>query len=229
MIKGIQKVTLLDYPGKVACTVFTGGCNFRCPFCQNGDLVLNPASVPDIRFSEIFDYLKKRRGVLDGVCITGGEPLIQKELDRFIRECKSLGYLIKLDTNGYEPEKLQKLLSDGIIDYIAMDIKSCVERYPAVCGFPDMETGRILKSVDIIRNSGLEYEFRTTTVHELHTNADFESMGEWLRGAKKYFLQRFSPSGAIIEKGLTAPSDTEMRLYLGTVKKYIPNAELRGM
>ena len=229
MIKGIQKVTLLDYPGKVACTLFTGGCNFRCPFCQNSDLVLTPASVPDIPDDEIFDYLRMRKGLLDAVCITGGEPLLHNELGGFIKKCRDIGYLVKLDTNGYEPEKLQKLIDAGIINYIAMDIKTSIERYPVVCGFPDMDVSRILKSVGIIRNSGIEHEFRTTVVHELHSNEDFEKIGQWLKGTKKYFLQLFTDSGAIIQPGLSAPSEDDMHLYLKTVKKYIPNAELRGV
>ena len=160
-IKGIQKVTLLDYPGKVACTVFTGGCNFRCPFCQNSDLVISPALTPTIAGEEIFGFLRKRRGLLDAICISGGEPLLQPDIAEFIMRCREMGYLVKLDTNGSFPDLLQRLIDAKLLNYIAMDIKTAPERYSVLTGVRNIDIGPVLASVDIIRNSGVEHEFRT--------------------------------------------------------------------
>ena len=228
-IKGIQKLTLLDFPGKVGCTVFTGGCNFRCPFCQNSDLVISPRLTPTIPVSDIFDFLKKRRGLIDGVCITGGEPLLQSDLVDFISECKALGYLVKLDMNGSLPDKLAAVISDGNVDYIAMDIKTSPERYGVLTGIRDFDVSPILESVDMIRGSGVGHEFRTTVVGTLHRAEDFESIGKWLAGEERYFLQKFVDSGALICDGLSPADDDTMRDYLRIVQKYIPTAELRGL
>lgn len=228
-IKGIQKVTLLDYPGKVACTVFTGGCNFRCPFCQNSDLVISPALTPTISTEEIFDFLRKRRGLLDAVCISGGEPLLQADIADFILACREMGYLVKLDTNGAFPERLDDLITAKLLDYIAMDIKTAPERYSILTGIQNIDIGPVIESVDIIRSSGIEHEFRTTVVNELHSASDFERIGQWLRGEAHYFLQLFVDSGALIGTGLTPADEETMREYLSIVQKYIPNAKLRGM
>ncbi|MBR4635862.1 MAG: anaerobic ribonucleoside-triphosphate reductase activating protein [Clostridia bacterium] len=229
IIKGLQKLTLLDYPGKVACTVFTGWCNFRCPFCQNSELVISPALNRTIPDREIFDYLNKRSGMLDGICITGGEPLVQEDLIQFIEKCKQLGYLVKLDTNGYLSDKLAEILYLGIVDYVAMDIKAAPENYPRLTGVADLDIKPILESVNLLKECGLPHEFRTTVVGDMHTADDFVKIADWLEGEEKYFLQKFVDSGAIIEGGHKAPSDDTMREYLEIVQKKIPGAELRGV
>ncbi len=228
-IKGLQKVTLLDYPGKVACTIFTYGCNFRCPFCQNSELVLSEYAGDYINEEEIFAYLKKRQGLLDGVCISGGEPTLQPDLERFITKIKGMDYRVKLDTNGYRPSVIQNLIDKSLIDYIAMDIKSSPRRYEFVCGVEGINFETINESINLIRSSGIEHEFRTTIVNELHSKEDFESIGRLLVGEKKYFLQMFTDSGEILCSGLTAPSEESMHEYLYEVRKFIPEARLRGI
>ena len=224
-IQGFQKLTLLDFPGKVACTVFTGGCNLRCPFCHNGSLVLEPTIYSDAT-QDVLDYLSKRKGIIDGVCITGGEPLLQSDLKDFIKKVKDMGYAVKLDTNGSMPDKLAELIGTGLIDYIAMDIKSSPESYSLATGVEaDIEDYK--KSVDIIRQSGINHEFRTTAVKGIHTGADFDKIGQWLAGSRHYYIQRFVDSGNLI-KGGDAFSDDEMRGLLSIIKKYIPDAQLRG-
>lgn len=228
-IKGIQKLTLLDYPGKVACTVFTAGCNFRCPFCQNSDLVISPRLTPTMPTEDILSFLKKRARMLDGICFTGGEPLLQSDLADFIRRCRDLGLLVKLDTNGNLPGKLRALLEEGLLDYIAMDVKTSPERYGVLAGISEFDVSPVLESVELIKSSGVDHEFRTTVVGDLHTAEDFERIGQWLAGEEKYFLQKFVDSGALIEDGHCPASDGEMRDYLAIVQKYIPNAQLRGL
>lgn len=229
VIKGIQKLTLLDYPGKTACTIFTGGCDFRCPFCHNSELVLAPNDVESISEDEVRTFLKKRRSLLDGVCITGGEPTLQKGLMEFIEELKDLGYAVKLDTNGYEPEKLKRIIDSGMVDYIAMDIKSSPKNYTLVSGIENLDFSKIERSVELIRTSGIEHEFRTTVVKQLHSRQDFGEIGRWLKGEKRYFLQQFVDSGAVLCDGMSAASPEEMHEYLLTVQEFIPTAELRGM
>ncbi len=224
-IQGFQKLTLLDFPGKVACTVFTGGCNFRCPFCHNGSLVLEPTIYSDAT-KDVFDYLSKRKGIVDGVCITGGEPLLQTDIESFMREVKDMGYALKLDTNGSFPSRLLKVIETGLIDYIAMDIKSSPEGYPLAVG-TDVDMTAICQSVEIIRQSGVEHEFRTTAVKGIHTTEDFDKIGQWLAGSKHYYIQRFVDSGNLI-KGGEAFSDDEMHGLLSIIKNYIPEAQLRG-
>ena len=228
-LKGIQKLTLLDYPGKVACTVFTGGCNFRCPFCQNSDLVISPRLNPSIPASEVFELIEKRRGMLDGVCISGGEPLMQNDLNDFISECKARGALVKLDTNGFLVDRLRTITENRLVDYIAMDIKASPENYGKLVGIKAFDPAPILESVELIKRSGIEHEFRTTVVGDLHTQADFEAIGEWLAGEPHYFLQKFVDSGALIEAGHSPADDDTMRKYLGIVQKRIPAAALRGL
>ena len=192
-IGGYQKLTLIDYPGKLAITVFTVGCNFRCPFCHNPELVISSQFVvhdDDEMEKEFFNFLKKRRGVLEGVCITGGEPTIQPDIINFIEKIKKLGYFVKLDTNGARPDVLKKIIDKKIVDFISMDIKSSWENYDKLAGVKtDMD--RIDLSVDLIRNSQRDYEFRTTVVPGMHTEKDFEKIADWLKGAKKYCLQKY--------------------------------------
>ena len=228
-IQGLQKVTLLDFPGRVACTVFLAGCNFRCPFCHNASLVTHVDPDRNIPEEEILSFLKKRRGVLDGVCITGGEPLLAPGLDRLIREIKDLGYEVKLDTNGSNAERLKTLAGSGMIDYVAMDIKNAPGKYGMTIGIDGYDMSNIFKSVDYLMSGSVPFEFRTTVVRELHKREDFEEIGRWLKGAPAYYLQGFVDSGDVIRPGLRAYTKEIMEQALGIVKKYIPAAGLRGI
>ena len=227
-IHGLNKTTLLDYPGRVACTIFTGGCNFRCPYCHNSELVLNPSSQPLISEEEIFAFLKKRQGILEGVCITGGEPTVNPDLLDFMKKVKELGYPIKLDSNGYRPEVLREAISEGLADCIAMDVKSGPTNYHVAAGLKTIDTGKLSESIDIIMNSGVDYEFRTTVVKGIHTDFDFEEIGNWIKGANKYFIQNYRDNEFVMVKGYEGFSDEELDHILSTVKKYIPNARIRG-
>ena len=197
-IHGFNKTTLLDYPGHVAATVFTGGCNFRCPFCQNGSLVREPESQPLIPEEEALAHLRKRRGILEGVCITGGEPTLERDLREFILKCRVLGYLVKLDTNGYRPEILRELLQEKILDYVAMDIKASPVNYGRAAGCPGCDMDRIRESVSLLQTSGISHEFRTTVVKGIHTVEEFDEIGRFLAGSKAYYLQAYQDSGDIL-------------------------------
>ena len=230
IIKGFAKLTLLDYPGKVACTIFTGGCNFRCPFCHNASLATRAGEVDTIPEEEVFSLLRKRKGIHDGVCITGGEPLLfGDELYEFISKIKEMGYAVKLDTNGSFPDKLKILLDAGLLDKVAMDIKNSPEKYGATAGVKDFDISPIFRSVELIKNSGIDYEFRTTVVKELHEASDFESIGKMIEGAKAYFLQSFVDSGDLIGEGMSAMSESELKECLATVRRYVPSAQTRGV
>lgn len=221
-----MKLTLLDYPGKVACTVFLQGCNFRCPFCHNASLVRCDGD--EMGVEEFIKFIKSRFGILDGVCVTGGEPTLFPELYDFIKEIKSIGYSVKLDTNGTNPEMLKRLIDDKLVDFVAMDIKNSPEKYPLTCGV-DLNFENIRESIKLLSDSGIAFEFRTTVVKELHEDRDFEEIGKLISGAPRYFLQCFKDSGDILADGMSAPSDSDMRRYLAVVKKHIPSAKLRGI
>lgn len=227
-ICGIQKLTLLDYPEKTACTIFTGGCNFRCPFCHNADLVVGsePDGIPE---EEILTFLKKRQGILEGVCITGGEPLLWSDIGEFIRKVKELGFSVKLDTNGSRPELLKELAGSGLIDYVAMDIKNSLEGYPETVGIDGFDTQDIQNSVKFLMESGIDYEFRTTVVEEFHTEERIRELAEWIKGAKRYFLQNFKETERVIQKGLHSVGEEQMKAFAETAKKYIEKVELRGI
>ena len=225
-IQGFQKMTLLDFPGRVACTVFTGGCNLRCPFCHNGGLVRTPFESANME-DEVFAYLTKRKGLLDGVCITGGEPLLQPDLEGFVRRVKEMGYLVKLDTNGSLPKRLGALLATGLIDYVAMDIKSSPEGYEAATGC-QIDPTVYAESVDLIRNSGVAHEFRTTAVKGIHTVADFAAIGKWLSGEERYFIQCFVDSKNLLGGNCAAFDEEETEALLKAVRPYIPGAAVRG-
>lgn len=228
-IHGLNKTTLLDYPERVAATIFLGGCNFRCPFCQNGGLVLQPESQPVLDRAEVMGFLKKRKGILTGVCITGGEPTLAEGLEDFIREVKEIGYLVKLDTNGYRPEALHRLLQGGFVDYIAMDIKNSMERYGETAGLETVDTGRIREAIGMIMESGTEYEFRTTVVKELHGEKELEAIGKEIARAEKYFLQAYQDSGAVIQDGFHACDAREMEQLAECVRPYVKEVRLRGV
>ncbi len=226
---GFQKLTLLDYPGKVACTLFTAGCNLRCPFCHNASLVTHIDNVVSYDEDEILDFLRKRQGILGGVCITGGEPLMQSGVTDFIKKVKELGFSVKLDTNGTFPEKLTMLAESKLIDYVAMDIKNCKEKYAVTSGITDLNIGNIEKSVEFLLSGKIPYEFRTTVVAEFHTPQDIGKIAKWIKGADKYYLQNFVDSGDLIEDGLCAVSPETMQNMRAVAAKFIPNAEIRGV
>lgn len=228
-ICGFQKTTLLDYPEHLAATIFTGGCSFRCPFCQNGELVLHPQEYAAITQEEVLSALQKRKGILSGVCITGGEPTIQPGLAPFLTSLKELGYLVKLDTNGYHPEVIQTLYEHELIDYIAMDIKNSPSRYAQTAGVPSLEIERIRASVDYIMRCGIDYEFRTTVVKELHTAADFREIGIWLAGCRRYYLQSYTDSEYVICRQLHPCTQEELSGFAELLKPMIPNTALRGI
>ncbi|HKM34636.1 MAG TPA: anaerobic ribonucleoside-triphosphate reductase activating protein [Lachnospiraceae bacterium] len=228
-IHGLNKTTLLDYPEHVAATIFTGGCNFCCPFCHNGELVLQPQAYPQIPEEEIMALLKKRKGILSGVCITGGEPTLQKDLPAFIEKIKELGYLVKLDTNGYRPEVLHRLLEQGLLDYVAMDIKNAKTHYPQTVGLKTMDLTRIEESVQILIGGTIDYEFRTTVVRQLHTIDDFQDIAFWLDGARAYYLQVYKDNENVIQKGFSAYEKDEMESFLEVLAPHIEKVELRGI
>ena len=221
-------MTLLDFPGKVACTVFTGGCNMRCPFCHNAGLVLEPNEYGNMT-DEVLEFLPKRVGLLDGVCITGGEPLLQHDIVDFIKKVKELGYLVKLDTNGCYPEKLKELVQNGLVDYVAMDIKNCKEKYPLTVGIENFDISKIEESIAFLIGSGINFEFRTTITAELHTVEDIEKIAEWIKGAPRYFLQNFVDSGNLIGENFTAHKREILRQMQEVAAKTISSVEIRGI
>ena len=230
-IAGMQKLTLLDFPGVVACTLFTAGCNFRCPWCHNAGLVL-PDEMSDrvLESEEVLSFLEKRKGVLDGVCVTGGEPLLQAELPDFLRRVKGLGYRIKLDTNGSFPERLEAMVREALVDRVAMDIKNGPIRYAETAGMKDLDLSAVTASKDFLLSDPVDYEFRTTVVRGLHTEESLLEAADWIAGAKQWFLQQFKDSGNLIHgEGLSAYTDGEMRALLETVQKKFPAAQLRGI
>lgn len=227
-IDGLQTLTLLDYPGKVACTVFTSGCNMRCPFCHNASLVCGEVP-PFMEKEEFFAFLKKRTGVLDGVCVTGGEPLLQEGLIPFLLEVKEKGFTTKLDTNGLLHDRLRAVVEAGAVDYVAMDIKNCKARYAETAGVPGLDLAPIEKSVQFLMEGKVDYEFRTTVVKELHNKADFDEIEQWLKGAKRYFLQSFKDSGDILSPGLSPMEKADLLEIRDRLRAEIPVVELRGV
>ncbi len=229
-IQGLQKLTLLDYPEKVACTVFTAGCNFRCPFCHNASLVTHIPSESEMTEEAFFAFLKKRQGILDGVCVTGGEPLLQPEIENFMRRIKELGYAVKLDTNGSFPEKLKKLVKEELVDYVAMDIKNSLEGYADTIGTKEADyLGAIKESVAFLKEGKVDYEFRTTVTKNFHNAARFEKIGRWIAGTEKYFLQSFVDSGDLISSNIVGCDEKEMKEFLSVVKPYVPDTKIRGI
>ena len=228
-IHGLNKLTLLDYPGHMACTVFTGHCNMCCPFCHNAPLVLFPDAQPQLSEKEFFAFLTKRRGVLEGVCITGGEPTLAPDLPLFIEEFKALGYLVKLYTNGTNPDLLRRLIAANLIDFVAMDIKSSLPHYAEAVGIPNFCTDAVRESADFLMRAEILYEFRTTVVREFHKREDFSDIGRWIKGAQRYYLQSFRVSGDLIRPGLRAYTKEILVQALEVVQRNVPNAELRGV
>lgn len=227
-IGGFQKMTVLDYPGKVACTIFLAGCNFRCPFCHNA-LLVTKQNDDEISAEDIITYLSKRKGLLDGVCITGGEPLLNDDIELLLAPIKQMGYSIKIDTNGSRPDVLKRLADKGLVDYVAMDIKSCEEDYTVAAGVKRIDFTKISESIQYIMTCGIDYEFRTTVVKELHTIDSIASAAKMIQGAKRYYLQGFKDSGELINDGFSAHSRETMEKMLKEIRKYVPDAEIRGL
>lgn len=225
IIGGLQKLTLIDYPGKIAATVFLVGCNFRCPFCHNPELVFpigKGLMAGFIKEKSFFDFLKKRQGKLEGICITGGEPSIQDGIEFFVKKIKHLGFLVKFDTNGSRPDVLKKLINEKLVDYFAMDIKNSLKKYQKTTGvFRD--TKRIQLSIDLIRNSGIDYEFRTTVVPGLHTKKDFLEIGKLLKGSRRYFLQKYEDKGKILDEKFQVKVGKKSVLNLEEIKNELKN------
>ena len=228
-ISGLQKLTLLDFPGHTACTVFTGGCNYRCPFCHNAELVLRPGEQPEIPEEEFFALLRKRKGLLDGVAVTGGEPTLQPDLPEFLARIRELGYAVKLDTNGTRPDLVKDLVGRDLVQYIAMDIKNAPERYAQTAGVEDPRLEAVQETAAFLLEGRVPYEFRTTVVKELHRPEDLEAIGRWLAGAEHYYIQCFTDSGDLIAPGLNPCSREELDALLEAVRPHIPAAELRGV
>ena len=227
-IHGLQKMTLLDFPGRVACTVFLGGCDMRCPFCHNAELI--DGSAPAVmEEDELLAFLKKRQGLLEGVAVTGGEPLLRPDIIPLAEKIRDLGYPLKLDTNGTHPDRLREILDRGLAAYIAMDIKNSPERYAMTAGLETLDLGPVRESVSLLTEGRTDYEFRTTTVAELHDADSFRGIGEWIRGAKRYYLQKFTDRDTVPFGGFHAPTDDQMRMYADIVREYVPTAELRGI
>ena len=253
LIKGLQKLTLLDYPGQIACTVFTAGCNMRCPFCHNGGLALGEGG-EEISTEELLAFLDSRRGRLTGVCVSGGEPTLHRDLPELLREIKSRGFAVKLDTNGTNPEMLEGLIVDGLVDYVAMDIKNSPKRYAETAGFgvqsdtnPSVTEGdtslctreagrvqsensllnKIRASATLLMQGKVDFEFRTTVVRELHEENDLRDIGKWLAGEEKFFLQTYRDEGDLLVGGFTSYNKEETEGLLAALREYIPRAEIR--
>lgn len=254
-IHGLNKLTLLDYPGHMACLIFTGACNYRCPFCHNASLVLNPNSQPAIREDEIFSFLESRKGILEGVCISGGEPTLQADLPEFIRKIRAMGFHVKLDTNGSRPGVLKALLDEELLDYVSMDIKNAPKKYLATIGIPEesqdsdssasssdagkgalcfdnLITDSVRQSAKLLMQSSIPYEFRTTVVKELHNEEDLLTIGKWLNGARAYYLQSFRDSETLVGASLGqfhTYEPEQMRAFRDMLKPYFEIVELRGI
>ena len=227
-IHGLQKMTLLDFPGRVACTVFLGQCDFRCPFCHNFELV--DGSAPALMEEEqLFDFLKKRQGLLDGVAVTGGEPCLHKDLPELLARIKAMGYAVKLDTNGNHPELLRRILNEKLADYVAVDIKNSPAKYALTIGRSEFDLSRVLESVSMLMNGDTDYEFRTTVVREFHEDADFEEIGKMIAGARRYFLQCFTDRESVPYGNLHAPSPQDLERYASIVRAYVADTRLRGV
>ena len=227
-ICGIQKLSLQDFPEKLSAIVFTGGCNLRCPFCHNAGLALGNGQEEIMSEDQLLSFLEKRKGRLEGVCISGGEPTLQPDLEDFIRKIRAQGFAVKLDTNGTNPEKLARLIDEGLLDYVAMDIKNSPAKYGETSGIDGMNTDNIQKSIDILMQNRVPYEFRTTVVEEFHTVEDIQDIGSWIKGAPRYYLQTFVDSGGLIAQNLHAVDAETMLKMKNAAQQYVENTKIRG-
>ena len=223
---GIQKLTLLDYPGKLACTVFTSGCNYRCPFCHNASLVTHPSEA--VVVDSVLDFLQKRRGVLHGVCLSGGEPLLQPETPDLLRRIRDMGSAVKLDTNGSFPRRLRQVVEEGLVDYVAMDVKNCAAAYSVTVGREDFDLSGVSESIGYLLSGAVDYEFRTTVVREFHDAPRLRALAQWISGAKRYYLQAFQDSGDLIGSGLHGYEPGELEQLRDAVAEVLPCVQLRG-
>ena len=226
---GLQKLAMVDYPGKLAATVFTGGCNLRCPFCHNALLVTRLDETPELGEEAILSFLATRTKLLDGVVLSGGEPLLQPDAADFLRKIRQMGFAVKLDTNGFFPDRLSAILEEGLVDYVAMDIKNAPEKYPITCGIPGLDTAPVAESVKLLRQSGVDFEFRTTLVREFHTPEDLLAIGRWLEGSPRYFLQAFLDSGNLVGSGCSPFTPQEMRDFSLLLRPFFGEVNLRGI
>ena len=226
LIQGLQKLTLLDFPGHVACTVFLGGCDFRCPFCHNSELIGGGEAVMDD--AALLAFLKKRQGLLDGVAFTGGEPLL-RDLAPLLREIRALGFAVKVDTNGNHPDRLRALVEEGLVDYVAMDIKNSPEKYAATIGLETFDLTAVNESLAFLKTGAVDYELRTTAVAEYHTGEDFRAIGGWIEGAKRYFIQCYTHRDSVLCSGLHAPAEEDLRRWCDIVRPFVGEANLRGV
>ena len=227
-IHGLQKLSMVDFPGKIAATVFTGGCNLRCPFCHNALLVTRLTESPRLDTAEVLRFLRSRRGLLDGVVLTGGEPLLQPDAGDFLAQVRDMGFAVKLDTNGCDPRALAGILEAGTVDYVAMDIKNCRKKYATTVGIPEFDTAPVEESVRLLMAGNTDYEFRTTVCKELHTAEDIEEIGRWIQGAKRYFLQNFEDSGNLVAGNFTGFSEEEIRVLSRRAEPYVEYIGVRG-
>lgn len=227
-IHGLQKVTLLDFPGRVACTVFLGGCDLRCPFCHNSGL-LSASAPAELDEEALLAFLKKRRGLLDGVAFTGGEPLLRPELPALLEQVKALGYAVKLDTNGFHPRALEAVIRAGLVDYAAMDIKNSLSRYGETCGLAQVDLEAVKESAALLLAGETDYEFRTTAVAEFHDDRSFAEIGRWIRGARRYAIQCFTDRETVLRPGLHAPEKEALRRWAEMVRPYVEEVLLRGV
>ena len=228
-ILGLQKLSLLDFPGKVAATVFTGGCDLRCPFCHNAPLVLPGRGTSALDAGAVLDFLASRRGLLDGVVLSGGEPLLQPDAADFLAEVKAMGFAVKLDTNGCHPDALADILDRRLADYVAMDIKNSLEKYPWTVGVPGFDTAPVERSARLLMEGPADYEFRTTLVRPFHEVGDMETIGRWLRGARRYYLQAFVDSGDLVGGGCAPFTPEEMEGFLQAARPFFQSVALRGL
>ena len=225
---GFEKFSMVDYDGKIACTVFTGGCNFRCPFCHNGSLVIGDVKSQEIPIQEVFDYLGKRKGLVDAVCVTGGEATLQHGLAEFYAKVREMGYMTKLDTNGLRPDVLKDLLDKNLLDYVAMDIKNSKAKYALTTGVKDVDLAKISESVEMLKHSKIDYEFRTTIIKEFHTEDDMREIAEWIKGAKRYFIQHYNDTEGCISHGFTDFTKQEAEGFALLFKDKVQQVGIRG-
>lgn len=228
-ISGLQKLAMVDFPGKLAATVFTGGCNLRCPFCHNAPLVNRVAETPELSEEDVLAFLKSRKGLLDGVVLSGGEPLLQHDAADFLKKVRELGFAVKLDTNGCFPQVLADILQQELVDYVAMDIKNCREKYAQTVGIPGFDITPVEESVRLLQNSGINFEFRTTVVKKFHTAADIQAIGEWCQGAPHYFLQQFVDSGDLVGVGCEALDPLEVKAFTDLMRPFFDEVGVRGI
>ena len=228
LLCGLQKMSMVDYPGKLAATVFTGGCNLRCPFCHNAGLVTHLEHTPRLDRAEVLAFLRSRKGLLDAVVLSGGEPLLQPGAAEFLAEVREMGYLVKLDTNGCYPQTLKEILDRGLVDYVAMDIKNCPEKYAETVGVPGFDLGPVEESFRVLKDSGVEFELRTTVSREFHTPVDIASIGQWLGSVKQYYLQNFEDSGDVIGEGLHGFSEEAMEELARMARTWAEKVGIRG-